>query len=107
MFGGRGADTPVASATKSATSSCASAGLKRRSKPIVVDAFELIALPQSDPATCPGYTSTPSPSSTSRPERVEEPLGALARLDGEVGPRGVSDEERVAGQDDPRLRLRA
>ena len=28
-----------------------SAGLKRRSKPIVVDAFELIAAPQSEPAT--------------------------------------------------------
>ena len=37
------------------------------------------------------------------PERVEEALGALAGLDREVGPRGVSDEERVAGQDDPRL----
>ena len=40
-------------------------------------------------------------------ERVEEALGALARLDREVGPRGVADEERVAGQDDPRARLRA
>ena len=30
------------------------AGLKRRSKPIVVEAFELIALPQSEPATWPG-----------------------------------------------------
>ncbi len=37
-----------------------SIGLKRRSNPIVVDAFELMPLPQSDPATCPGYTSTPS-----------------------------------------------
>ena len=54
MFGGRGAEIPADSAMKSATSSCASAGLKRRSKPIVVDAFELIAFPQSEPATCPG-----------------------------------------------------
>ena len=36
-------------------------------------------------------------------ERVEEPLGALARLDREVGPRRVADEERVAGEDDPRI----
>ena len=34
---------------------------------------------------------------------VEEPLGALARFDREVGPRGVADEERVAGEDDPGL----
>ena len=36
-------------------------------------------------------------------QRVEEPLGALARLDREVGPCGISDEERVAGEDDPRI----
>ena len=36
-------------------------------------------------------------------QRVEEPLGALARLDREVRPRGVSDEQRVAGEDDPRI----
>ena len=36
-------------------------------------------------------------------ERVEEALGALARLDREVGSSGVSDEERVARQDDPGL----
>ena len=51
MLGGRGAEAPADSAMNSATSSNASAGLKRRSKPIVVDAFELIALPHSDPAT--------------------------------------------------------
>ena len=54
-------------------SSLASAGLKRRSNPIVVDAFELIALPHSDPATWPGYTSTPSPSSTSRRREWKRP----------------------------------
>jgi hypothetical protein len=54
MFGGRGVEIPVDSATKSATSSCASAALNFRSKPMVVDAFELMPFPQSDPATCPG-----------------------------------------------------
>ncbi len=34
-------------------------------------------------------------------ERVEEPLGALTRGDGEVRPGGVADEERVAGQHEP------
>jgi hypothetical protein len=51
MFGGLGVDTPADWPTKVATSSVASAGLKRRSKPMVVDAFELIAFPQRDPAT--------------------------------------------------------
>src|SRR4026209_2229314 len=32
---------------------------------------------------------------------MEEALGTLPRLHGEVGPRGVADEERVAGEDDP------
>ena len=54
MFGGRGAEIPDDSATNAVTSSLANAWLKRRSKPIVVDAFELIALPQSEPATWPG-----------------------------------------------------
>ena len=64
-----------------------SVGLKRRSKPIVVDAFELIASPQSEPATWPGKTSTPSRSSSRRRRRVEQPFGALAAPDGEIGPR--------------------
>ena len=54
MFGGRGAEIPEDSSTNASTSSPASAGLKRRSNPIVVDAFEFIAFPYSDPATCPG-----------------------------------------------------
>ncbi len=37
------------------------------------------------------------------PKRAKEPLGALARADREVGARRVADEERVAGQDEPRL----
>ena len=36
-------------------------------------------------------------------QRVEEPLGALLRVDGEVGPPRVADEERVAGEHEPRL----
>ncbi len=36
-------------------------------------------------------------------ERVVEPLGALGCTDGEVGPGGVADEERVAGQHEPGL----
>ena len=65
-FGGLGAVTAAEPATNVETSSAASAVLNRRSKPIVVDPFELIPLPQSDPATWPGYVSTPSSSSSSR-----------------------------------------
>ena len=58
--------TAAESAMNALTSEIWSDGLNRRSKPIVVDGFELIALPQSEPATCPGNTSTPSSSSSSR-----------------------------------------
>ena len=37
------------------------------------------------------------------PERVEEPIGPFAGLDGQVGTGGVADEQRVAGQHQPRL----
>ena len=33
-------------------------------------------------------------------QRVEEPFGAFAGLDCKIRPRGVADEERVAGQDE-------
>ena len=51
MKGGRSARTKR---TKSAFEVSRSAGLNRRSKPTVVEAFELIAVPQSEPATWPG-----------------------------------------------------
>ena len=54
MLGGFGALVPADSAMNSSSSRIWRAGLKRRSNPIVDDAFELIALPQSEPATWPG-----------------------------------------------------
>ena len=42
------------SATNASTLPIVSIGLNRRSNPIVVDALELIDLPHSEPATCPG-----------------------------------------------------
>ena len=36
-------------------------------------------------------------------QAVEEALGSLLRLDREIRPAGVADEERVAGEDEPRL----
>ena len=37
------------------------------------------------------------------PQAVEEALGALFGLDREIRPRGIADEQRVAGQDEPGL----
>ena len=78
MFGGRGAVDAPASATNS-FSSCTNAALNCRSNPIVVEAFELIWVPQSEPATWPGKTSTPSPSSSSaRSERCRSRAPSVA-----------------------------
>ena len=65
-FGGFGALIAADSAMNAATSVIWSVGLKRRSKPIVVEGFEHIDLPQREPATWPGNTSTPSESSSRR-----------------------------------------
>ena len=80
-----------------------SIGLKRRSKPIVVEAFELIAAPHSEPATWPGIDldavarARPAGAGCGRgPRRPRAP-----RRRGR--PRRVADEQRVAGEDEPRL----
>ena len=44
----------VEASTNSSSEARARIELKRRSKPIVEEPFELIAAPQSEPATCPG-----------------------------------------------------
>ena len=102
-FGGFGALIAAESAMNSSTSVSCRVGLKRRSKPIVVDGFELIDLPQSEPATWPGNTSTPSASSSSRRSEWKSPSAPSSGADREVGPRGIADEERVAGEHEPRL----
>ncbi len=47
----------------------------------------------------PGQTSTASSRSLEAVQRGVQRLGALARLDGEVGPADVADEERIAAQE--------
>ena len=80
----------------------ASIRLCRRSKPSVLEVRADTARPQAEPATCPGNTSTPSPSPASRSmQRVVEALGSLAAADREIGTRDIADEQRVAGQEDP------
>ena len=77
--------------------------MKRRSNPIVVDAFELMALPQSDPATWPGIDLDAVGQLEQALQRVEDGLGSLSRLDGEIRASGVADEEGIAGEHQPRL----
>ena len=57
--------------------------------------------PQSEPATWPGYTSTPSPSAVEFRQGVEEILGAFTGRDCEIGSCRVADEQRVSRQRDP------
>ena len=79
------------------------AGLYDRSKPIVVDGFELIALPQREPATWPGKTSTPSDSSSRRRSEWKRPSAPSFAPDREIRSSRVADEERVAREDQPGL----
>ena len=66
VVGGRGVDTDAEMPMNSSRSACASAAFVRLWSPIVDDRSGLIAAPQSEPATCPGYTSTASGSCVSR-----------------------------------------
>ena len=76
--------------------------LKRRSKPIVDEPFELIAFRRASPPR--GREELDAVRQLEQPaQRVEEPLGALLRADREIGPSRVADEERVAREDEPRL----
>jgi hypothetical protein len=100
MFGGLGADTAADSATNTAMSDV-SAGLKRRSKPIVVEAFELIAAERA--RDVPGVDLDAVTELDEASQRVEQPLRTLARLDREIRPRRIPDEERVAGEHEPRF----
>ena len=62
MVGGFGARSAFARFTKSSTVISASIGLKRRSKPSVEEVLADMPRPHSEPATCPGNSSTPASS---------------------------------------------
>ena len=103
-FGGCGPSPASAASTNASSSSIASVGLCARSKPIVEAIFMSIpGPPHIEPPRWPGHTSTCSGSSSSVAQGVEDPARALGLLDGQVGPRDVADEQRVAGQHRPRL----
>ena len=103
MFGGRSCEPPADASTKSSSSSIVIAWLNRRSKPIVDDAFELMPDAAEGAGDVTGVDLDAVGQLREPAQRVEEPLRALARLDREVGARGVADEERVAGEHEPRL----
>ena len=99
MFGGRGVAVPAVSSMKSWTVAIASRALPRRSAPIVVDGSELIPAPHSDPARWPGEDDDVVRQLEQAVQAVVEALGAVPRLDREVGPRDRADEQRVAGEE--------
>ena len=73
--------------------------MKRRSCPIVDDRSSLMPAPQSEPATCPGMTRNVVGQLEQPVEAVEEPLGAVACVDREIGAGGGADEQRVPGEE--------
>ncbi len=103
MFGGRGVSIEAESATNSSTVASASAGLNRRSKPIVVDALRAHALATQRARDVPGVDLDAVRELQQAMQAVEQTLGALVGLDRQVGPRSVADEQRVPGQQEPRL----
>ena len=56
------------------------------------------------PRHVPGVDLDTVPELDEAPQRVEETLRSLARVDREIGSRGVSHEQRVAGEHEPGLR---
>ena len=78
-----------------------SAGLKRRSKPMVEAVFDDIARPQSEPAPWPGRPRRCRAAAGARPQAVVHAARGLRAAD--VGTADVADEERVAGQHEPGL----
>ena len=59
--------------------------------------------PHSDPPRWPGPDLRRVGQRQQRPQRAEHAARALLALDRQVRPRDVADEQRVAGQDRPRL----
>ena len=97
--GGRGAEIAAECATNSCRSPIASAWLRQ---PLRADRRGLVAARarrrRASRRCGRGRPRSSSGSSASRRSEREEILGALARLDREVGPRRVADQQRVAGQ---------
>jgi hypothetical protein len=82
-----------------------STGLWRRSKPIVDETFMSIpGPPHIEPPRVPGPDlDVAAQRQQLLTQRPEDAACALGLLDREVGPRDIADEQRVAGQDRPRL----
>ena len=101
-FGGFGAAIDAASATKASISENAA----RVEPPLEPDRRRRLRAHRL-PAQRPGDVTREHLDAVGElhqpPQRAEQPLGALPRPDGEVRPRRVADEERVAGEHEPRL----
>ncbi len=104
-LGGWGPMSASDRATKVSASGSASRALWARSKPIVELIFWLMpGPPHIEPPRCPGHTSTSGGRVRSAlVEAAEDVARALVGLHGQVRPRHPAHEQRVAGQDRPRL----
>ena len=104
-LGGWGGSDAVARATKRSSSSSRSRSLCRRSKPIVDETFmSMPGPPHSEPPRWPGPDlDAVGQRQELLVQRVEDRARALLLVDGQVGPRDVADEQRVAGEHRPRL----
>ena len=101
MFGGRGVDEFVRSWTNSASVTF-SAWLKRRSKPIVEEALSSCPLRKASRRRGPGRARR-RPAVGAGAAGCRRGRSRPHRLAREVGPRGVADQQRVAGDHEPRL----
>ena len=96
--GGRGAEIAAECATNSCRSPIASAWLRQ---PLRADRRDLVAAQPGAAERAAGVAGIDLDvvrQLGEPPQRGEQVLGALARVDGEVGPRRVADQQRVAGQ---------
>jgi hypothetical protein len=93
MFGGRGGCGPVAAARNPACVS-ASAGLKRRSNPIVVEAGAHRGA-AGRPGDMAGVRLVPVAGGDEQLERIEEAFGSVDSLDREIGRASIADEQQI------------
>ena len=103
MFGGFGADTEAESATKSASCVDLERGVEAALEADRRGALRAHRLAAERPRDVAGEDLDAVRQLEQPPQRMEEAFGALLRADRQVGPGCVADEERVAGQDEPRL----
>ena len=102
-FGGTRRDERVTNVLRSNEST----GFQRFSNAIVLDGLPLMPAPQTDPAKCPGETSSVSGSDSSFSWMLRySSRRVLPRATRQIGTADGADEECVAREHEPRVRCR-